>query len=99
MNAPNSYFRFVEVLSSARVGEGNSVASVSARELERAVEREVTAPAESAPSAQRFRVRVSQTSGPRSRILTVEGASEDAARRAALAQVGRGWKVLHVDSD
>jgi hypothetical protein len=96
VNAPNSYFSFVEALCNARVGEGNTVASVSARDIEQALARETKSTTR--PSARaRFRVRVSQTSGPRSRIITVEGATEDDACGAALAQVGEGWKVLQVE--
>jgi PilZ domain len=45
-----------------------------------------------------FRVRVKQTDGPRSRSLKIRAASPDAARRAALRQLGRGWEILSVDA-
>jgi hypothetical protein len=47
-----------------------------------------------APEQKRFRVRVSQTSGSRSRSLDVSAISEAAARREALAACGEGWKIL-----
>ena len=46
------------------------------------------------PSAPRFRVRVKQTDGPRSRMLDVAAETADAARAMALAQVGSGWEAL-----
>ena len=46
---------------------------------------------------QRFRVRVSQTSGSRSRSLEVRAASEEEARREAMAACGEGWKILACD--
>jgi hypothetical protein len=96
VNAPNTYFSFVQVLTNARVGEGNTVVSVSAKDIEKALARGTKSTPKAAARI-RFRVRVSQTSGPRSRIVTVEGASEDDARGEALAQVGEGWKVLQVE--
>ncbi len=50
-----------------------------------------------APPPSRFRVRVSQRGGPRSRTLVVEGGSEDDARRRALASIGTGWTVLEIE--
>ena len=57
------------------------------------------APAASAPTppAASFRIRVKQTAGPRSKILTMTGASEAEARHRALAQTGHGWTVLEVE--
>jgi len=52
----------------------------------------------SPPAGSRFRVRVSQVSGPRSRRVEVEAADADAAAEAALASLGDGWKVLDVES-
>jgi Tfp pilus assembly protein PilZ len=42
----------------------------------------------------RFRVRLKQAQGSRSRTLTLVCRSEDEARRSALEQVGPGWVVL-----
>jgi hypothetical protein len=45
-----------------------------------------------------FRVRVKQTSGPRTRRLTIRAQSEqDAARRVEL-ELGRGWEILELSS-
>lgn len=46
------------------------------------------------PKSPRFRVRVKQTDGPRSRMLDVAAETADAARAMALAQVGSGWEAL-----
>jgi hypothetical protein len=42
----------------------------------------------------RFRLRVSQIGGSRSRSLEVGAASEEEARREAMAAIGEGWKIL-----
>lgn len=53
------------------------------------------APAPAAkPALPRFRVRVKQTDGPRSRILDIVAETAERARAAALAQVGTGWEAL-----
>ena len=52
------------------------------------------APPAPAPSTPRFRVRVKQTDGPRSRMLDVAAETADAARTMALAQLGSGWEAL-----
>jgi hypothetical protein len=43
---------------------------------------------------ERFRVRVSQIGGSRSRSLEISAASEDEARREAITKAGEGWKIL-----
>jgi hypothetical protein len=55
-------------------------------------------PSASAPTqpAASFRIRIKQTVGPRSKILTMTGTSEAEARQRALAQAGCGWTVLDV---
>jgi len=50
------------------------------------------------PALPAFRVRVKQTSGPRSRVLEVSAASLDDARRRARAKLGAGWEVLTVEA-
>ncbi len=50
-----------------------------------------------APSGPRFRVRVKQTDGPRSRIVDVAAETADAARAMALAELGSGWEALGAD--
>ena len=47
------------------------------------------------PAAQRYRVKVK--CGPRFLTITVEADSEEAARSAALREVGEGWRVLRCD--
>lgn len=45
----------------------------------------------------RYRVRVSQISGSRSRTLIVGCDTTEEAQRKALAEVGEGWKILSID--
>jgi hypothetical protein len=45
-------------------------------------------------SMNRFRVRVKQISGPRTRTIEVEGEDQPAADQKALEELGEGWKVL-----
>jgi hypothetical protein len=45
-------------------------------------------------AAPRFKVRVKQTDGPRSRILDIEADDADGARARALAEVGKGWEIV-----
>ncbi len=47
-----------------------------------------------APRGPRFRVRMKQTDGPRSRMLDVAAETADAACTMALAQLGSGWEAL-----
>jgi PilZ domain-containing protein len=49
------------------------------------------------PPKLRFRVRVCQTQGARSRVLDVAAASADAAARQVLGELGEEWKLLKVD--
>ncbi len=44
----------------------------------------------------RFRVRLGQSGGKRSRLVDVDSADEAAARRAALALAGPGWEATEV---
>ncbi|MBW2270541.1 MAG: PilZ domain-containing protein [Deltaproteobacteria bacterium] len=44
-----------------------------------------------------YRVRVRAPGGPRTRSVSVDAASDEAARRAALSYVGNGWKVIEVE--
>jgi len=52
-------------------------------------------PAEDAPPP-RFRVRLRQRGGARTRWVAVDASGEDAARRAALDSAGRGWEVIEL---
>jgi hypothetical protein len=47
-----------------------------------------------AAATRRFRVRLRQIRGSRSRALEISAASEEDARRKAVAQAGEGWQVL-----
>lgn len=49
------------------------------------------------PEVVPFRVRVRARGGPRTRVVSVDAHSEDAAGRAAIAHVGDGWQVIEVD--
>lgn len=44
----------------------------------------------------RFRVRLRQRGGARTRWVAVDASGEDAARRAALDSAGRGWEVIEL---
>ncbi len=46
----------------------------------------------------RFRVRVKQTDGPRSRNVEIAANSRDEALTLALAQVGAGWEAVTADA-
>jgi len=52
---------------------------------------------EPAVESRRFRVRIKQSQGPRSRTLRVEAESEEDARRQALHAAGAGWILLGVE--
>lgn len=54
-------------------------------------------PPAAAPPKPRFRVRVKQTDGPRSRVLEIDAESPERARAKALAEVGNGWEALAAD--
>jgi hypothetical protein len=45
----------------------------------------------------RFRVRVCQTQGARSRVIDVAASNADAASRQVLGELGEEWKLLKVD--
>jgi hypothetical protein len=53
---------------------------------------------EGARTAKRFRVRVKQISGPRSRSVEVEASDASGAEERALVELGEGWKVLAIDA-
>lgn len=50
-----------------------------------------------APDLPSWRVRVRAMTGPRTRTLTLEARSREAAREAALRHTGEGWRVLGVE--
>jgi hypothetical protein len=49
------------------------------------------------PPKPRFRVRVCQTQGARSRVIDVAAVNADAASRQVLGELGEEWKLLKVD--
>jgi len=49
------------------------------------------------PPEPRFRVRVCQTQGARSRVIDVAAVNADAASRQVLGELGQEWKLLKVD--
>ena len=51
-----------------------------------------------APPRDRFRVRVKQCEGPRSRSLEILAESADEARTRALSEVGSGWEVVTAET-
>ncbi len=54
-------------------------------------------PAEIPPQPPRFRVRVKQEAGSRSRSIVVLAASDETARERALESAGPGWIILEVE--
>ncbi|MBW2725123.1 MAG: hypothetical protein JRE71_12100, partial [Deltaproteobacteria bacterium] len=49
------------------------------------------------PETSRYRVRVKQDSGPRTRSIMVFAGDEDEARDFARAETGGGWQILEVE--
>lgn len=67
--------------------------------IERGFAREVVeAAAASAPARPRFRVRVKQADGPRTRLLVVDADGPDEARARVLSSLGGGWEALGVEA-
>jgi DNA-binding transcriptional regulator YdaS (Cro superfamily) len=58
--------------------------------------REELRPAEADPPS--YRVRVRAVASPRTRTLTIEAATHEAARREALRYTGEGWRVIDVEA-
>jgi len=56
-----------------------------------------TAPASTAPQKPRFRVRVKQREGSRSRVLEIAAETPERACALALVAVGPGWEALGAD--
>lgn len=87
---PPAYFELI--------GEGADEAARSAASSRSSVGRAPARAAGPPAPARPFRVRVKQSAGSRSRTLRIEAASEDEARRRALADVGAGWEILGVEA-
>jgi hypothetical protein len=101
-NATEAYFRFVAQLQAAEAaGASPAVAAppekpppaVKAPPARKSSDRQST-PRRPILEKERFRVRVSQINGSRSRSLEVSAVSEQAARREVMAASGEGWKIL-----
>ena len=95
-NAPEAYFRFVAQL---QAGEAPAASPAKPSSTVKAPPAKKSPARRSAPrrpilEQERFRVRVSQIDGSRSRSLEVSAVSEQAARRQAMATSGEGWKIL-----
>jgi PilZ domain len=60
--------------------------------------RQANAVAAPEPDKTRFRVRLKQSDGPRSRSVEILAESPDAARARALAQAGAGWEAVTADA-
>lgn len=98
LDAPRSYYELLGESPPAPRGNGTTVPGATAPGVRRAPSPSPTpraaAPAAGAPVAPRYRVRVKQSDGPRSRILDIVAESAERACAAALAQLGAGWEAL-----
>lgn len=91
LDAPEAYYRELPVDDGIEDGPPEvHVAAASA------AKRAAAAPRPAPAAQKKWKVRVSQVSGPRSRLLDVEAGSADEARAAALQRVGAGWQALDV---
>jgi hypothetical protein len=91
-----------EQAQSAGVADRTPVSGAAARAPASAAARGAAVPAPQppappAPPQPRFRVRVHQIDGIRSRSLVVGAASAEEASRSAAQELGDGWKVVAVD--
>jgi hypothetical protein len=103
LSAPESYYQFMDALGvSSDPGKApHARAKRSAEDPQAAPAAEKIEPApqvreESAPQP-RFRVRIKQARGPRSRAVEISAGSEEEAQRRVLAEVDEGWLVLAVE--
>jgi hypothetical protein len=113
ISAPEPYYRFLQELQEkerqARGESGNGTSKEFAAPPLKAPPAAAAgappkpaaakpAPAKPVPPKAKFRVRVCQTSGARSRILVVGADDAAQAGRLALEELGQGWKILGVDA-
>jgi hypothetical protein len=87
LDAPLAYYEQVNALDNV-AGEGVRIVGAAAP---------VAAPSP-APPQSRFRVRVKQSDGPRSRSLEILANSADEARTRALSDAGVGWEAVVVEA-
>ena len=98
-SAPESFYRY---LAQLQVGESAAAslavpkppAKPSPARSSRARRRASPRRPPAAARQKRFRVRVTQIGGSRSRSMEIRAASEEDARREAMAMSGEGWKIL-----
>ncbi len=108
-NAPEAYFRYLAQIQADEAAAASAGASAPPAKASPAVapppakaspartsapRRRPSPRRPAVPKKERFRVRVSQIGGSRSRSLEVSAASEEDARREAMAASGGGWKIL-----
>ena len=103
VNAPEAYYQFMDALG-VEVDAGPSKFQRAENQRARPEVRSPVAEAEpeakvgaDPPAPQpKFRVRIKQSKGPRSRTLSVDADSAEDARSQALHAAGAGWIVLDV---
>jgi hypothetical protein len=104
-SAPEPFFRYLAQLQAGEAAEASPAAAappakpsppVTAPPAKPSAAHRSGARRRAPPAApeERFRVRVSQVGGSRSRSLEVSAASAEEARREAMAAAGEGWKIL-----
>jgi hypothetical protein len=109
ISAPEQFYRFLHELQlkerEARGDSGSEATPIAPPARPAAASAKAArqpAPAKPAPPPAppkaKFRVRVSQTSGARSRILTVGADDAEHAKKVALQELGDGWKILQVEA-
>jgi len=88
LDAPPAFRELVEERQRAGGADDGERSGGAARDPER----------KPPPADPAFRVRIAQSEGTRSRTLTVRASGAEAARGAALAQMGEGWEVVEVSA-
>ncbi len=102
INAPEAYYQFMDSLGITAEASGPKSAKFHNPRPRSAEEAPVSEPelectAAPAPAQPRFRVRIKQAHGPRSRVVEVSADSDDDARRDAIHSLGAGWIVFGVE--
>lgn len=92
--APEEFYAFVSELQGTDLSAGGVSVGPGSAKASRGRKRKAASQPAAKPPERRFRVRVSQLRGSRSRFLQVAAPDEASARDRALAEVGEGWKVL-----
>jgi hypothetical protein len=85
LDAPAAYFEQIHALDGSGDGKRATTAATAPTPMK-------------APAGIRFRVRVKQSDGPRSRSLEIVATSADEARARALADVGNGWEAVAAEA-